>query len=106
MLLPPDVLGHLTHHPRPQRPQELRMVVSEVSLSRQEELALVAPCEFRPTLAVGDSSVPSVDCGRLAVIATAPRHLILRPALAIGDPPMPSIDCGRVAVIAAARLSL
>ncbi len=33
-LLPPDVLGHLTNHSRPQRPQELRMVVCEVPLSR------------------------------------------------------------------------
>ena len=51
------------------------MVVSEVSLSRQEELALVAPCEFRPTLAVGDSSVPSVDCVPSAVIPATLRHL-------------------------------
>ena len=80
MLLPPDVLGHLTHHPWSQRPQELGMMVSEVSLSRGEELSLVVACELRPTLAVGDSSVPSVDCGRLAVIAVAPRHLYLRPA--------------------------
>ena len=56
------------------------MVVSKVSLSRQEELALVAPCEFRPTLAVGNSSVPSIDCGPFAVIAAALRHLCLRPA--------------------------
>ena len=34
VLLPPDVLGHLTHHPGPQCPQQLGMVVSEVSLSR------------------------------------------------------------------------
>ena len=34
--LPPDVLGHLTHRPWPQRPQELRMVMCEVPLSRYE----------------------------------------------------------------------
>jgi hypothetical protein len=56
------------------------MVVSEVSLSRGEELALVVACELRPALAVGDSSGPSVDCGRLAVIAAASRHFDLRPA--------------------------
>jgi len=34
VLLPPDALGHLTHHPRSQCPQQLGMVVSEVPLSR------------------------------------------------------------------------
>jgi hypothetical protein len=55
------------------------MMMSEVSLGRGEELSLVVPCELRPTLAVGDSPVPSNDCGRLAVIG-ATRHLWLRPA--------------------------
>jgi len=41
---------------------------------------LVVACELRPALAVGDSSVPSVDCGRLAVIAADLLHLSLRPA--------------------------
>src|SRR6185437_12549442 len=34
VLLPPDALGHLTHHPSSQCPQQLGMVVSEVPLSR------------------------------------------------------------------------
>jgi hypothetical protein len=51
------------------------MVVSEVSLSRGEELALVVACELRPTLAVRDSSMPSIGCGRLSVIAATLRHL-------------------------------
>jgi hypothetical protein len=34
VLLPPDALGHLTHHPWSQCPQQLGMVVSEVPLSR------------------------------------------------------------------------
>jgi hypothetical protein len=51
------------------------MMVSEVSLSRGEELSLVVACELRPTPAVGDSSGPSTDCGRFAVIAAIPRHL-------------------------------
>ena len=56
------------------------MMVSEVSLSRGEELALVVACELRPALAVGDSSGPSFDCGRLAVIAATSRHPYSRPA--------------------------
>jgi len=47
------------------------MMVSEVSLSRGEELALVVACELRPALAIGDPPMPSIDCGRVAVIAAA-----------------------------------
>jgi len=36
----PDSLGHLEHHIRPQSPEELRMMVSEVLLDRVEELVL------------------------------------------------------------------
>jgi hypothetical protein len=55
------------------------MVMSEVPLSREEELALIVACELRPTLAVGDAPVSSVDCGRVAVIDAALRYLGLRP---------------------------
>ena len=55
------------------------MMVSEVPLSREEELALVVACELRPTLAVRDPPMPSVDCGRVAVIRAALRYLGLRP---------------------------
>jgi hypothetical protein len=43
--MPPDVLSHLTHHPRPKRPQELWMVMCEMSLGRREKLMLVVTCE-------------------------------------------------------------
>ena len=56
------------------------MMVSKVPLSRCEELSLVATCELCPTLAVSDSSVPSADLGRVAVIAAVVGHLWLRPA--------------------------
>ena len=55
-------------------------MVSQVSLSRCEELALVVTCKLRPALAVGDSSVPSTDPGRVADVAAALGHLWLRPA--------------------------
>lgn len=51
------------------------MVVSEVPLSRKEELPLVAACELRPTLAIGDSPVPSVDGGRTTVIVVVRHNL-------------------------------
>ena len=73
--MPPDVLGHLTHHPRPQRPQELRMVMCEMTLSRCVELMLVVACELRPALAVGDPPVPSVDSGCEAVVIAVAVHL-------------------------------
>jgi len=51
------------------------MMVSEVSLSRCEELVLVVACELRPALAVGDSPMPSVHCGHVVVIAATRHHL-------------------------------
>ncbi|MBV9838088.1 MAG: hypothetical protein JO156_08215 [Solirubrobacterales bacterium] len=38
--VPPDVLGHLLHHIQPQSPQELWVMMREVSLGRVEELSL------------------------------------------------------------------
>ena len=40
----------------------------------------IVACELRPALAVGDSLRPFVDCGRVAEIDAASRHLCLRPA--------------------------
>jgi hypothetical protein len=52
------------------------MVVSEVPLGRREELVFIVACQLRPTLAVGDSPGPSIDCGHVAVIVAAgPQHL-------------------------------
>jgi hypothetical protein len=56
------------------------MVTGEVPLSRREELLLVVACELRPTLAVGDPPVPSVDSGLGAVLNGLSGHLYLRPA--------------------------
>jgi hypothetical protein len=36
----PNVLGHLSYHLQPQRPEELRMVTREVQLCRLVELML------------------------------------------------------------------
>jgi hypothetical protein len=57
---PRTFLGHLRHNVEPYRPQELRMVMSEVSLRRIEELVLGVALELRPALAVGDPAVPSI----------------------------------------------
>ena len=81
--MPPDVLGHLNHHVSPQCPEELRMVMCEVSLSRFEELLLRIACEARPALAVGDPTVPFRDLGHLAFVIAACRHLE-RPAEGLG----------------------
>jgi len=51
------------------------MMVSEVPLSRQKELALIAACELRPALAIGDSPVPSVDGGGTTAVAAAVHDL-------------------------------
>ena len=51
------------------------MVVSKVPLCRYVELALIVSCELRRALAIGDSFVPSIDGGRLAVVRAAVRHL-------------------------------
>ena len=54
-------------------------MVSEMTLSRCKELSLIVARELRPALAVGDSPVPSIDCGRVAVIGATLRILGLRP---------------------------
>ena len=53
----PHILGHLHHYLRLQRPQELRMVMCEMSLDRVEQLLVGATCESRPALAVDDTSL-------------------------------------------------
>jgi hypothetical protein len=70
----PDVLGHLHHHVSPQCPEELRMVMCEVTLSRFEELLLGIAREARPALAVGDPTVPFRDLGHLAFVIAACLH--------------------------------
>jgi len=60
-----DILGHLKHQLGLQSPQELRVVMCEMSLDRGEELLVVAPCELRPTLAMRDA-LPFADHRHLA----------------------------------------
>jgi hypothetical protein len=61
-----DILGHLKHHIRLQRPEELRMMVREMLLDRGKELLVGAACELRPALAPSDPSLPSADRCHLA----------------------------------------
>jgi hypothetical protein len=55
------------------------MVVSKVPLCRRVKLVLVVARELRPALAEGDSPVPSVDLGHVAMVVAVWRHLV-RPA--------------------------
>jgi hypothetical protein len=74
VLMPPDVLGHLVHQFQPKRPDELRVMMREVSLSRLEELLRGIACQLCPALAVSDPPVPLVD-GQLTFIDMAFVHL-------------------------------
>jgi hypothetical protein len=72
---PRTLLGHLLHHVEPYRPEELWVMMSEVSLCRVEELLLRIALQTRPALAKGDSVVLSVDWGHLSsVFATWPKR--------------------------------
>jgi hypothetical protein len=71
-LLPPDSLGHLMYRLQLQRPQELRMVMSEVSLSRFEELLFGLARELRPTFAEGDPTMSRFDCSHCRDDCAAP----------------------------------
>jgi hypothetical protein len=77
--MPFDVLGHLIHQIQLKRPQELWVMMRDVSLNRLEELCLGATCELRPALAVGDPCVPSVDRGSSAPVNAIPRHVACPP---------------------------
>jgi hypothetical protein len=44
------------------------MMMREVSLHHIEELLVGGPCELRPALAVGDPTMPFVDCGQDALV--------------------------------------
>jgi hypothetical protein len=60
-----DILGHLKHHIRLKRPQELWMMVCEVPLDGVEELLIGSTNELRPALALGRPS-PFADRCHLA----------------------------------------
>ena len=64
--MPRDVLGHLIDHVQLQRPEELRVMMGDVSLYRLEELLLRTSGELRPALAIRDPPMPLVDRARSA----------------------------------------
>ena len=69
--MPPDVLGHLMHRFQLQRPEELRMMMGEMSLSRGKQLLFGLSCELRPTFAEGDPSVAALDRGHVTLVIVA-----------------------------------
>ena len=61
-----DILGHLKHHLRLKRPQELWMMACEVPLDRVEQLRVGVARELRPALALGGTTLPFADHCHLA----------------------------------------
>jgi hypothetical protein len=61
--VPLDVFGHLIHQIQLKRPQELWVMMRDVSLNRLEELCLGPTCELRPALAVGNPCMRPVYRG-------------------------------------------
>jgi hypothetical protein len=61
-----NLLSHLHHHRRIQRPQQLGMVMREMPLHGLKQLLIGAACELRPALAVGDPAFPLIDRGHFA----------------------------------------
>jgi hypothetical protein len=52
-----NVLGHLHHHVKLERPHELGMVMSDMAFSRLEEIQSSVARELRPALAKGHLTV-------------------------------------------------
>jgi hypothetical protein len=73
------------HHIQLQRPEELWMMVCEMTLGRIEQLFLRISRELRPALAVGN---PPVTISGQAPVRTARHHRGSRPAenVCISDP--------------------
>jgi hypothetical protein len=72
--MPLDVLGHLIHQVQLQRPKELGVMMSDVSLYRFEKLFLRTACELRPALAFGDPPAAFVDRGYSALVNAVQLH--------------------------------
>jgi hypothetical protein len=68
------------HQFQPQCPEELWMMVREVSLSRCEQLFLGVASELRPALAVSNPSVAVRAGGHLIPMVATVLRLSLRPA--------------------------
>ena len=76
-----NILGHLKHHLRLKRPQELWMMVCEVPFDRVEELGVGITREVRPTLALGDPALAFADrCHLGRSVSVRPSGTSLRPA--------------------------
>jgi hypothetical protein len=73
------------HHIQLQRPEELRMMVREMTLGRIEQLFLRIASELRPALTVGDP--PVTIAGQVPARPTR-HHRGLRPAenVCVSDP--------------------
>ena len=71
---PRTFLGHLSHHVEPDCPQELRVVMGEVSLCRVEQLLFGVALQLRPTFAIGDPAVLSVDWAHIPLSAAGSRR--------------------------------
>ena len=82
-----SVLLALQHHVEPHRPEELWVMMCEVSLSRVEELLFGSASELRPALAIRDPTVFFVDRGHLSsVTATLPDGVPVWAPLSTGGP--------------------
>ena len=81
--MPPDVLGHLMHRLQLQCPEELGVMMSEVSLDRIEQLLFGSACELRPAFAEGNPPVAVRDGGHLALIVAVWLSLV-RPTESVG----------------------
>ncbi len=82
-LVPPDVLGHLMHRFQLQCPEELWVMMCEVSLDRVEQLLLGSACDLRPTFADENSPVAVRDFGQMPLIV-AVWLLLVRPTESVG----------------------
>jgi hypothetical protein len=82
-LVPPDLLGHLMHRVQLQCPEELGVMMCEVSLDRVEQLLLGSACKLRPAFADDNPPVTVHDFGQIPLIV-AVSLLLVRPTDLIG----------------------
>ena len=71
------------HRVQLQCPEELGVMMSEVSLNRLEQLLLGLSCELRPALTVGDPAMSVRDLGHVALVDSVELHLV-RPTERVG----------------------
>ena len=83
VLVPPDLLGHLMHRLQLQCPEELGVMMCEVSLDRVEQLLLGSACKLRPAFADDNPPVAVHDFGLITLIV-AVWLLLTRPVDLVG----------------------